>query len=169
MQRDDEEVIDRTGKGSRRVATHRKGNFRAFQSLMERKQRRTKCMEDRLRLGQFVMERRGAHFEEIWHDGYAIVEVDKKLAAINTEREEIARASQLLRKRKPSTATGVSSTVSSGSVASPASSGSSKKQQSSSLGIVSQVSAAAPIVVVAAAAAGASASDEFVKPEPPKE
>lgn len=68
---------------------------------MERKQRRTKVMEDRLRLGQFVTERRGAHFEEVWVDGYAFMEINKKLEQINAERDEIARASQLLKKRKP--------------------------------------------------------------------
>uniref|UniRef100_A0A915I402 Protein kinase domain-containing protein n=1 Tax=Romanomermis culicivorax TaxID=13658 RepID=A0A915I402_ROMCU len=71
------------------------------QSLMERKQRRSKVMEDRLRLGQFVTERRGAHFEEVWQDGYAFHEINKKLQQINAEKEEISRSSQSLRKRKP--------------------------------------------------------------------
>ncbi|KRY31890.1 Serine/threonine-protein kinase tousled-like 1, partial [Trichinella spiralis] len=71
------------------------------QSVMERKQRREKCMEDRLRLGQFVSERRGTQFEDIWSEGYAFLEMKKKLQAINAEREEIVRLTALLRKRKP--------------------------------------------------------------------
>ncbi len=59
-------------------------------------------MEDRLRLGQFDSVRRGVNFEEIWNDGFAFTEVQKKLQLINAERDEMARASQLLRKRKPS-------------------------------------------------------------------
>jgi hypothetical protein len=132
---------------------------------MERKQRRTKCMEDRLRLGQFVTERRGVHFEEVWHDGYAFVEINKKLTAINAERDEIARASQLLRKKKPTTtSSGGSSSVTSGGSTVATTVGSSKKQTavSSSVNPPSKVAA----TTVVAASTGA---DEFVKPEPPKE
>lgn len=120
-------------------------------------------MEHRLRLGQFVMERRGAHFEEIWNDGYAFVELNKKLQAINAEREEIARASQLLRKRKPAASAGASSTSSGGSIVASASSVTSKKQQSGSQASGTQVAAAS------ASVAATGAVEEFAKPEPPKE
>lgn len=138
-------------------------------------------MEDRLRLGQFVTERRGAHFEEIWNDGYAFNEVHKKLAAINAEREEIARASQLLRKRKPSTSS-LSSMTSGGAASSSGTGsggGSSKKQQqqypAAALG-VGQINCGAAVAVlqaagggVAAASGSASLLDGFAKPELPKE
>lgn len=100
-------------------------------------------MENRLRLGQFVTERRGAQFEEVWQDGYAFAEINKKLQQINAEKEEIARSSQILRKRKPS-------------VSGP----SSKKQQSSS-----SLSAAVAVVQLNCS----NSNDGFAKPDPPKE
>ena len=40
-------------------------------SRIERKEARSKCMQNRLRLGQFVTKRVGATFQENWTDGYA--------------------------------------------------------------------------------------------------
>lgn len=40
-------------------------------SRIERKEARAKCMQNRLRLGQFVTQRVGATFQENWTDGYA--------------------------------------------------------------------------------------------------
>lgn len=40
-------------------------------SRIERKDARAKCMQNRLRLGQFVTQRVGATFQENWTDGYA--------------------------------------------------------------------------------------------------
>ena len=40
-------------------------------SNIERKEARAKCMQNRLRLGQFVTQRVGATFQENWTDGYA--------------------------------------------------------------------------------------------------
>lgn len=40
-------------------------------STIERKDARSKCMQNRLRLGQFVTQRVGATFQENWTDGYA--------------------------------------------------------------------------------------------------
>ncbi|KRZ80404.1 Serine/threonine-protein kinase tousled-like 1, partial [Trichinella papuae] len=88
------------------------------QSIMERKQRREKCMEDRLRLGQFVSERRGTQFEDIWSEGYAFLEMKKKLQAINAEREEIARLTALLRKRKPLSSSAMKRLAASGAASS---------------------------------------------------
>ncbi len=51
-------------------------------------------------------ERRGAGFQETWIDGYAFEEVAKRLQRIATERDEIARATAVLRKlKKPSSST----------------------------------------------------------------
>lgn len=68
------------------------------QSIMERKQRRAKCMEDRLRIGQFTTERAMHQFQEKWHEGYAFEEVAKRLTRIKEEREEIEAATKQLRK-----------------------------------------------------------------------
>ncbi|VDP23309.1 unnamed protein product [Echinostoma caproni] len=46
------------------------------QSVLERKTTRQKVMENRLRLGQFVTQRQGAHFEEKWIEGSRFKELD---------------------------------------------------------------------------------------------
>ena len=48
-----------------------------FKSTLEKKQARQKCMENRLRLGQFVTQRQGATFVENWVDGYAFNDIMK--------------------------------------------------------------------------------------------
>ena len=58
-------------------------------STIERKEARTKCMQNRLRLGQFVTQRVGASFQENWTDGYAFQELAKRQEEIGQEREEI--------------------------------------------------------------------------------
>lgn len=45
------------------------------QSNMEKKTARQKCMENRLRLGQFVTQRQGATFVENWVDGFAFTDI----------------------------------------------------------------------------------------------
>ncbi|KAL3241960.1 hypothetical protein MRX96_021626 [Rhipicephalus microplus] len=47
-------------------------------SAMEKKQSRQKCMQNRLRLGQFVTQRQGASFVENWVDGYAFNDLLRK-------------------------------------------------------------------------------------------
>ncbi len=71
-------------------------------SNIERKEARAKCMQNRLRLGQFVTQRVGASFQENWTDGYAFQELAKRQEEINNEREEIERKKKLLTKKKPS-------------------------------------------------------------------
>merc|ERR1719458_817082 len=71
-------------------------------STIERKEARTKCMQNRLRLGQFVTQRVGASFQENWTDGFAFQELAKRQEEINNEREEIDRKKKVLQKRKPS-------------------------------------------------------------------
>lgn len=44
---------------------------------MEKKAARQKCMQNRLRLGQFITQRQGASFVENWVDGYAFTELIK--------------------------------------------------------------------------------------------
>uniref|UniRef100_T1JAB8 Protein kinase domain-containing protein n=1 Tax=Strigamia maritima TaxID=126957 RepID=T1JAB8_STRMM len=70
-------------------------------STMEKKQSRQKCMQNRLRLGQFVTQRQGASFVENWVDGYAFAELLKKQEELTAGREEIDRQRKLLGKRKP--------------------------------------------------------------------
>jgi len=70
-------------------------------STIERKEARTKCMSNRLRLGQFVTQRVGASFQENWTDGYAFQELAKKQEEIAQEREEIDRKRKQLAKKKP--------------------------------------------------------------------
>ncbi|XP_015787805.1 serine/threonine-protein kinase tousled-like 2 [Tetranychus urticae] len=70
-------------------------------SQMEKKAARQKCMQNRLRLGQFVTQRQGASFVENWNDGHAFTELMKKQEQIAAEREEIERQRKLLAKKKP--------------------------------------------------------------------
>uniref|UniRef100_A0A5S6QP99 Protein kinase domain-containing protein n=1 Tax=Trichuris muris TaxID=70415 RepID=A0A5S6QP99_TRIMR len=70
-------------------------------SILERRERRTKCMEDGLRFGTVRPDHRGVGFEKFARDGYAFAELDKRTIAMNAEKEEVARATQLLKKRKP--------------------------------------------------------------------
>lgn len=46
-------------------------------SNIEKKEARQRCMQNRLRLGQFVTQRVGATFQENWTDGYAFQELAK--------------------------------------------------------------------------------------------
>ncbi|XP_022246483.1 serine/threonine-protein kinase tousled-like 2 isoform X2 [Limulus polyphemus] len=73
-------------------------------SAMEKKQARQKCMQNRLRLGQFVTQRQGATFGENWVDGHAFTELLKKQELIAAEREEIERQRKSIGKKKTSTA-----------------------------------------------------------------
>lgn len=75
-------------------------------SLMEKKAARQKCMQNRLRLGQFVTQRQGisAVFAENWVDGSAFTELIKKQEQISTAREEIERQRKMLIKKRPSLA-----------------------------------------------------------------
>ena len=70
-------------------------------STIERKDARSKVMQNRLRLGQFVTQRVGASFQENWTDGYAFQELSKRQEEIGNEREEIDKQKKLLAKRKP--------------------------------------------------------------------
>lgn len=73
-------------------------------SNIEKKEARQKCMQNRLRLGQFVTQRVGATFQENWTDGYAFQELSRRQEEIAAEREEIDRQKKILLKKRPSNA-----------------------------------------------------------------
>ncbi|CAF1418933.1 unnamed protein product [Adineta steineri] len=70
-------------------------------STLERKQARQKCMENRLRLGQFVTQRQGATFVENWTDGSAFSDITKQQEMIQRAREELDRERRNLLRRRP--------------------------------------------------------------------
>lgn len=70
-------------------------------SNIEKKEARQKCMQNRLRLGQFVTQRVGATFQENWTDGYAFQELARRQEEITSEREEIDRQKKSLVKKRP--------------------------------------------------------------------
>jgi len=70
-------------------------------SSIERREARSRCMANRLRLGQFVTQRVGASFQENWTDGYAFQELAKKQEEIGQEREEIDKKKKMLTQKKP--------------------------------------------------------------------
>ncbi|BES96708.1 S_TKc [Nesidiocoris tenuis] len=70
-------------------------------SNIEKKEARQRCMQNRLRLGQFVTQRVGATFQENWTDGYAFQELSRRQEEIAAEREEIDRQKKLLTKKRP--------------------------------------------------------------------
>jgi tousled-like kinase len=73
-------------------------------SNIEKKEARQKCMQNRLRLGQFVTQRVGATFQENWTDGYAFQELARRQEEISSEREEIDKQKKSLIKKKPTNA-----------------------------------------------------------------
>ncbi|XP_067649123.1 serine/threonine-protein kinase tousled-like 2 isoform X7 [Haliotis asinina] len=78
-------------------------------STLVKKETRQKCMENRLRLGQFVTQRQGATFVENWVDGWAFTDLMKQQERIGTDREDIDKQRRLLMKRKPTMSTGKNS------------------------------------------------------------
>lgn len=76
-------------------------NLLREKSDIEKKEARQKCMQNRLRLGQFVMQRVGAQFQEIWMEGYAFQELNRRQEELAAEREEIDRQKKLLAKKRP--------------------------------------------------------------------
>ncbi|CAF3168262.1 unnamed protein product [Rotaria socialis] len=70
-------------------------------STLERKQARQKCMENRLRLGQFVTQRQGATFVENWTDGTAFTDITRQQEMLQRAREELERERRNLLRRRP--------------------------------------------------------------------
>lgn len=75
-------------------------------SNIEKKEARQKCMQNRLRLGQFVTQRVGATFQENWTDGYAFQELARRQEEIASEKEEIDKQRKSLSKKRPNTESG---------------------------------------------------------------
>ncbi|VEL44291.1 unnamed protein product [Protopolystoma xenopodis] len=63
-------------------------------------------MENRLRLGQFVTQRNGAHFEEKWIEGSRFKDLDQRRKSIENIREEIERKKKQWAKKKPGASDG---------------------------------------------------------------
>ncbi|CAI2348354.1 unnamed protein product [Caenorhabditis sp. 36 PRJEB53466] len=70
-------------------------------NIIERKALRDKTSTDSPRIGTFKTMRTGDSFRDQWVDGWAFAELDKKSDQITAERNEIANAMALLKKRKP--------------------------------------------------------------------
>lgn len=90
-------------------------------SNIEKKEARQKCMQNRLRLGQFVTQRVGATFQENWTDGYAFQELARRQEEITSEREEIDKQKKSLVKKRPTNQDSGRKRNSSTTAASPAS------------------------------------------------
>lgn len=115
-------------------------------SNIEKKEARQKCMQNRLRLGQFVTQRVGATFQENWTDGYAFQELARRQEEITAEREEIDRQKKMLLKKRPSNSeTG-------------------RKRSNAQVGQVAQAAAAAAAAAAALLHNG-TADATFLKPE----
>lgn len=91
-------------------------------SNIEKKEARQKCMQNRLRLGQFVTQRVGATFQENWTDGYAFQELARRQEEITSEREEIDKQKKSLVKKRPTNTESGRKRNSSATAASPATS-----------------------------------------------
>jgi tousled-like kinase len=95
-------------------------NLLKQKSNIEKKEARQKCMQNRLRLGQFVTQRVGATFQENWTDGYAFQELARRQEEITSEREEIDRQKKSLVKKRPNTEGGRKRNTSSSTSTTPA-------------------------------------------------
>lgn len=146
-------------------------------SQLEKKAARQRCMQNRLRLGQFVTQRQGASFVENWVDGYAFSELLKKQEAVTHEKEEIDKQRKLLSKRRPSTSNAkprVISSINSNSPSSSVDSGipisSSGSGSTSGVTFVNSTSnSSANTNGDQKNSAGTSNGGEFLKPEVPKD
>jgi len=70
-------------------------------STLDEKQARQKCMENRLRLRQFVAQLQGATFVENWADGSAYNDIMKQQEVMNHAKEQIDKERKLLQKKRP--------------------------------------------------------------------
>lgn len=141
-------------------------------SQTEKKAARQKCMQNRLRLGQFITQRHGASFVENWVDGYAFTDIIKKQEAVSHEKEEIDKQRKLLSKRRPSTSTTKPRVVNSSSANSPSSSTADSGNGlggSTSLGFASSASNASSTNSDHKSSSLMANGNEFVKPEIPKD
>ncbi|KAI3383308.1 hypothetical protein SNEBB_010498, partial [Seison nebaliae] len=64
------------------------------------KQSRRECMENRLRLGQFITQRQGATFCEQWIDGCSFNDIQKRQEQVNKARDELEKEKRSTMKKK---------------------------------------------------------------------
>lgn len=138
-------------------------------SQLEKKAARQRCMQNRLRLGQFVTQRHGASFVENWVDGYAFTELLKKQESVSHEKEEIDKQRKLLSKRRPSTSNSKPRVIgATNNSSSPSAAVDTTNVQSSSSGFVSGNSSSSNNSDHKSSSLMANGS-EFAKPEIPKD
>ncbi len=135
-------------------------------SSIEKKDARAKCMQNRLKLGQFVTQRVGATFQENWTDGFAFQELAKRQEDINNEREEIEKKKRQLTRRKPPSEAGATSRKRSANAAAAAAAAANNANSNSSSSSSSSVGGAGSASV--GLHNGTSSADEtlFTKPPP---
>lgn len=138
-------------------------------SQLEKKAARQRCMQNRLRLGQFVTQRHGASFVENWVDGYAFTELMKKQEAVTHEKEEIDKQRKLLSKRRPSTSNSKPRVLNSTNSNSPSSTMTDSAIASSSLAFVSASSNNNSSNSDHKSSSLMANGSEFAKPEIPKD
>lgn len=141
-------------------------------SQIEKKAARQRCMQNRLRLGQFITQRHGASFVENWVDGYAFTDIIKKQEAVSHEKEEIDKQRKLLSKRRPSTSTTKPRIINSNSNSSPSSStvdSGNGSNAASSLGFASNSSSTSSTNSDHKSSSLMANGTEFAKPEIPKD
>jgi tousled-like kinase len=127
-------------------------NLLVEKSTIEKKEIRRKCMQNRLRLGQFVTQRVGASYQENWQDGYAFQEITKKQEQVQQQRESIEKMRKNLSKKKESTSIRKNPASGSGSGAGGASNAGGGGTWSASAG---------PFI------SGSNSNDSFLKPDAP--
>ncbi|XP_065578334.1 serine/threonine-protein kinase tousled-like 2 isoform X3 [Artemia franciscana] len=110
LQRTNEELQKQLQAQQKLIETHKSNVAKCIdvvkrllieKSTIEKKDARSRCMQNRLRLGQFVTQRVGATFQENWTDGFAFQELAKRQEELAQMREEIERQRKILGKRKP--------------------------------------------------------------------
>ena len=69
-------------------------------SQLEKKQARTKAMENRFRLGQFVTQRQGLSFVEQWIDGFEFPEKQRAKEQLTRTKENLDKKRKTLAKNK---------------------------------------------------------------------
>ncbi|XP_035709293.1 serine/threonine-protein kinase tousled-like 2 isoform X1 [Folsomia candida] len=110
LNRSSEELRHQMAAQQRVLEQHKAHNLKCIEvikklliekSSIDRKDSRQRCMQNRLKLGQFVTQRVGASFQENWTDGYAFQELTRRQEEISTEKDDIDRQRKLLGKRRP--------------------------------------------------------------------
>jgi tousled-like kinase len=91
---------DRQGSSFRKCLSFNK-KLLIEKSTLDKKQARQRCMENRLRIGQFVTQRQGVNFVEIWVDGSAFNDIMKQQEILNNAKDDLDKERKLLTKKRP--------------------------------------------------------------------